>query len=128
MSMVVKRVTIPLPGWASPDARMSVLLVSADADFRAVARRVLRDANYEAETAAHGGHALLACMERRFDVILIDGPSLQEGDTFVGGLLKRATESRVFRLARRPDTAEGLIALVATLTPRAGTASRPAER
>ncbi|HEY2431858.1 MAG TPA: response regulator [Vicinamibacterales bacterium] len=61
----------------------SVLFVSHDADLRAVATRVLRRARFEVRAVAHGGHALLACVERgAFDVLVIeqglpDGPGAE---------------------------------------------------
>lgn len=50
--------TPPDPGERQP----TVLVVTSDADLRAVAARVLAGAGYRVLTASHGGHALLACM------------------------------------------------------------------
>jgi CheY-like chemotaxis protein len=41
----------------------SVLVVSDDADLRAVARRALERAGWRVATAAHSGHATLACVD-----------------------------------------------------------------
>ena len=58
-----------LPYTAMP----SILFVSHDGDLRAVASRVLRKAGWEVTAVAHGGHALLACVEgRTFDVLVVD--------------------------------------------------------
>src|SRR4051794_34504169 len=57
----------------------SVLFVSHDADLRAVATRVLERAGLRVKAVAHGGHALLACVERgSFDVLVIED-ELPEG-------------------------------------------------
>jgi len=57
----------------------SVLFVSPDADLRAVATRVLQRAGADVRAVAHGGHALLACVERgTYDVLVIEN-DLPEG-------------------------------------------------
>ena len=57
----------------------SVLFVSHDADLCAVAARVLERSGFEVRAAAHGGHALLACVERgAFDVVVVE-QTLPEG-------------------------------------------------
>lgn len=57
----------------------SVLFVSHDADLRALAARVLERAGFDVRTAGHGGHALLACVERgTFDVLVVE-QTLPEG-------------------------------------------------
>ena len=43
--------------------RLTVLVVTPDADLRMAAARVLATAGYRVLTAAHAGHALLACIE-----------------------------------------------------------------
>lgn len=61
-----------------------VLVVTGDADLRAAATRVLTCAGYSVITAAHGGHAMLACLEAgRVDLLAselsmeeISGPAL----------------------------------------------------
>ena len=50
----------------------SVLFVSHDADLRAVAARVLTMAGCQVTTAAHAGHATLACLASTFDVLVVD--------------------------------------------------------
>ena len=63
-----------------------VLLVTADANLREAASRVLSREGYEVLCAAHGGHALLACLQAdRVDVAVIEmsmddmsGPALAE--------------------------------------------------
>lgn len=57
----------------------SVLFVSHDDDLCAVAERVLTRAGFDVRTATHGGHALLACVERgTFDVLVVE-QALPEG-------------------------------------------------
>lgn len=58
------RGSIPLPHTVAPAAeprRPVVLVVTADADLRAAASRVLEREGYQVLTAAHSGHAVLAC-------------------------------------------------------------------
>jgi DNA-binding response OmpR family regulator len=55
------------------EARAIVLFVSADADLRAVATRVLVREGYTVLTAAHAGHAILAGLTLdRIDVLISD--------------------------------------------------------
>jgi DNA-binding NtrC family response regulator len=122
--MFVKRVAIAVPGFTPVTPIESVLLVSADADFRAVAGRVLRRACYAAETAAHSGHALLACMRQPFDVILVDEVTVERAATLVAGLVKHCPRARVATISEKPQSAEDLLALVATSSHRAGTENR----
>ena len=50
-----------------------VLFVSHDSDLRDVAARVLRNVGHDVTTAAHAGHAALACLEPdAFDVLVIE--------------------------------------------------------
>ncbi|HTI37662.1 MAG TPA: hypothetical protein VL484_08900 [Vicinamibacterales bacterium] len=115
--MVVRRVAITVPGWNALEPRASVLLVSADQEFSGVAVRVLRRAWIAAETAPHGGHAFLACMRQRFDLILIDTESIERSDQFVGGLLRHCAGARVAPLGARPRCAEELLERVDALLP-----------
>jgi CheY-like chemotaxis protein len=64
----------------------TVLVVSPDATLRGVGRDVLENAGYRVLTAAHSGHALLACLKAgRVDVLAAEvamddlaGPELAE--------------------------------------------------
>ncbi len=50
---------------------MNVLLVTGNADLRAVASRVLSREGHDVVTAAHSGHALLAGLEcERLDILI----------------------------------------------------------
>jgi hypothetical protein len=115
--MAVRRLAITVPGWASVEPKASVLIVCADLEFSGVAARVLRRAWYAAETAPHGGHAFLACMRQRFDLILIDTRSIGGSEQFVGGLLRHCPGARVVPLGTRPRDAEDLLEQVEALLP-----------
>jgi len=115
--MQIKRVAIAIPGWTAVEPKASVLLVSADAEFRGVAVRVLRRALYAAETAPHGGHAFLACMRQQFDLILIDDHSIGGSEQFIGGLLRHCRGARVAPLGARPENADDLLDRVEALLP-----------
>jgi len=107
----------------------SVLFVSHDRDLRAVATRVLQRAGMRVTAAAHGGHALLACVERgTFDVLVIEhdlpeGP----GGEIAARLRRHCPGLHVVRMCDaphragdgttvvRPFTADDLIDAVQTL-------------
>lgn len=46
-----------------------VLIVTADAGLRAAAARVVGREGYRVVTAAHAGHAVLACLRERIDIV-----------------------------------------------------------
>lgn len=46
-----------------------MLIVSTDAHLRAVAARAVIEEGYRVITAPHAGHALLACLRERVDVL-----------------------------------------------------------
>ena len=106
----------------------SVLFVSHDGDLRAVAARVLERAGLQVETVAHGGHALLACVERgAFDVLVIEDELPEGSGSDIAARLRRdCPDLHVVRMcdaARpgdgvavvRPFTADDLIDAVQTL-------------
>jgi DNA-binding NtrC family response regulator len=66
-----------------------VLFVSHDADLRAVASRVLVKAGCDVTAAAHAGHASLACMERGFDVMVIEDRMADGSGAIVAARLRR---------------------------------------
>ena len=86
----VRRVQISLdetgPAAGTPAGQQTVLLVTGDSDFRAAAERVLVRHGYRVVTAAHSGHALLACVTSgRIDLVAselsmeeMSGPALTE--------------------------------------------------
>jgi DNA-binding response OmpR family regulator len=66
-------------------ARQTVLVVTPDDELREAARRVVMAAGFRAVTAAHSGHAVLACLTGPIDVVALDlamddtsGPALTE--------------------------------------------------
>jgi CheY-like chemotaxis protein len=86
-----------------------VLFVSHDADLRAVASRVLRSVGHEVTTAAHAGHASLACLERdAFDVLVIEN-ELPDGSTaaIVDRLRRHCPAVQVVRLCEPVTTIVG---------------------
>jgi DNA-binding response OmpR family regulator len=93
---------------AVPCATLEVLLVTADSDLREVGERVLTREGYRVRVAAHSGHAVLAGLTSRVDVLVaelsapdISGPSLAQ-------LLRRHhPDLRVVFMAN-PGTPEGL--------------------
>ena len=88
-----------------------ILFVCHDGDLRAVSARVLARAGWKVTTAAHGGHASLACVEGPpFDVIVLaDGGTDAEGDALAARLRRYCPELRVVRMTRRPFTADDLV-------------------
>jgi CheY-like chemotaxis protein len=106
----------------------SVLFVSHDPDLRAVATRVLERAGLRVKAVAHGGHAVLACVERgTFDVLVIEN-ELPEGSggEIAARLRRHCPGLHVVRMCDeaaagtgtavvRPFTADDLIEAVQTL-------------
>jgi len=106
----------------------SVLFVSHDGDLRAVAARVLERAGHQVTSVEHGGHALLACVERgAFDVLVIEDELPEGPGSGVAARLRRHCPAlhvvRMCDAARpgegvavvRPFTADDLIDAVQTL-------------
>jgi CheY-like chemotaxis protein len=107
----------------------SVLFVSPDSDLRAVATRVLERAGMRVKAVAHGGHALLACVERgSFDVLVIEHDMREaQGGEIAARLRRHCPDLGVVRMCDRagdagegttvvrPFTADDLIDAVQTL-------------
>ncbi len=126
----VRRVCIPLPENArnGEPIRMNarrpvVLFVSEDTNLRAAISRVLPVEGYEVVTARHSGHALLACLTRRVDILVTERALVQESGVALARRLKRyQAELRVVYLGppgesdgdddllARPFTSEDLVA------------------
>jgi CheY-like chemotaxis protein len=88
----------------------SLLFVSPDGDLRAVASRVLARAGFVVKTAAHGGHALLACVERGgFDVLVIEHQLPEGAGSVVAKRLRRhCRDLHIVRMCDRPVAADGI--------------------
>jgi hypothetical protein len=105
-----------------------VLIVSADADYRAVASRVLKKAGHLVIAVPHAGHALIECIQRPATSVLVinengtDGPASD-----VARRLKRysrnlrlvcmcdgPTSGRGDATVVRPFTADDLLAAIDT--------------
>ena len=84
----VRRVAIPVANTnvPKPAAGPVVLVVTPDDNLREVSSRVLTREGYRVLTAAHAGHALLACLQAgRIDMLAVElsmddvsGPALAE--------------------------------------------------
>lgn len=92
----------------SSAASIEVLLVTGDGDLRAAGARALAREGYRVRVAAHSGHALLAGLTSRVDVLIaefsapdISGPALAEQ------LRRHHPELKVVFMAN-PGTPEGL--------------------
>ncbi len=112
-----------------------VLIVSADANLRAAAARVANREGYRTLTASHAGHALLACLRERIDLLAAElsmeemsGPALAEklrrynpqlGTVYFGSPGTRECEG----ILVRPFTGDDLIS--ALLSARAEVLCRP---
>jgi DNA-binding NtrC family response regulator len=108
----------------------SVLFVSDDEDLRAAAGRALARNGFHVTPASHGGHALLACVERGgFDAVVIED-DLPEGPgaAIAERLRRHCPDLQVVRMCDgdagaggpgiavvRPFTADDLIDAVQTL-------------
>ena len=71
MHSIAARLAEPLTTDHGPED-VVVLIVTADADLRAAAARVVMREGYRAVTASHAGHALLACLRERIDIVATD--------------------------------------------------------
>jgi len=78
------------PAMAGAKVRTTVLLVTGDADLRAVGARVLEREGYDVATAAHAGHALLAALTwGRIDILLSEFMlDDMAGETLANALLR----------------------------------------
>jgi len=107
----------------------SVLFVSHDGDVREAGIRALERGGFDVTPAAHGGHAVLACVERGFDVLVIED-ALPEGPghAIAQRLRRHCPHIRVVRMCDaepgaagagiavvRPFTADDLVDAVQTL-------------
>jgi CheY-like chemotaxis protein len=105
----------------------TVLFVSHDADLRAVAARVLIGAGCLVTSAAHAGHASLACMAREhFDVLVIEDQMADGSGAAIADRLRRyCPDVQVVRMCDatpaagaegvavvRPFTADDLISAI----------------
>ena len=106
----------------------NVLLVTADRGLREAGSRVLASAGLTVVTAAHSGHALLACLGAvHFDVLVIEEEQEDAPDAVPRRLVRHQPGMRVVRVGRphagiagtdrpdlvRPFIADDLLAAVA---------------
>jgi len=109
----------------------TVLLVSHDGNLRAAGTRALERRGFRVTAAAHGGHALLAFVERgSFDALVIEHDLPEGPGSVIAERLRRyCPDLRVVRMCDagaapgsgiavvRPFTADDLIDAVQTLRP-----------
>ncbi|MBA3638678.1 MAG: response regulator [Acidobacteria bacterium] len=84
----VRRIAIPVANRTVAEAASApvILVVTPDANLREVSQRVLSREGYRVLTAAHAGHAVLACLQAgRVDMLAVElsmddvsGPALAE--------------------------------------------------
>jgi DNA-binding response OmpR family regulator len=87
---------------------LEVLLVTADPDLREVGERVLTREGYRVRVAAHSGHAVLAGLTSRVDVLVAELASQDISGPALAQLLRRYhPELRTVFMAN-PGTPDGL--------------------
>jgi CheY-like chemotaxis protein len=89
-----------------------ILFVSQNGDLRAASARVLGRAGWDVTTAAHGGHASLACVEGPpFDVlVVVEGETNgADGSTLAIRLRRYCPALRLVTMPARPFTADELL-------------------
>lgn len=79
------RTRLDHPDAALPADAPVVLFVSDDENLRQAAQRALRREGFDVVTAGHAGHALLACLNGRVDIVAtelvmrdVSGPALAD--------------------------------------------------
>ena len=87
---------------------LDVLFVTGDPDLREASERVLTRAGFRVQLAAHSGHAVLAGLTSRVDVLIaeLSAPDLS-GPALAGLLRRHHPEMRVIFMAN-PGTPEGV--------------------
>jgi len=85
-----------------------ILIVSGDPDLRAVLTRVLQQAGYLVDAAAHSGHALLLCRMESFDGLVAElcGPDIS-GPALADQVRRHCPEIATVYLGN-PGTPEGV--------------------
>jgi CheY-like chemotaxis protein len=136
---------VPLPAVPARTEGAVVLVVTNDVNLRAAATRVLTDVGHGVMTAAHAGHAVLACLANRVDVLVaelamddVSGPALASRlrrfcPNLYAVYLGNAGTAECEGVVVRPFTRDDLVAAVGVAAAGAtasasGTASRPAAR
>ena len=107
-----------------------VLFVTGDADLRAAGERALTNAGFAVQCAAHSGHAVLAGLTSRVDVLItelsapdISGPALAEllrrhhPDMRVVFMAHPGTPEGVEHVVVRPFTRDDLLAKIFATSP-----------
>ena len=87
---------------------VEVLLVTGDDDLRAVGERVLAEAGYRVRVAAHSGHAVLASLRSRVDVLIAELSAPDMSGPALAQLLRRHHPDLRVLFMGNPGTPEGL--------------------
>jgi CheY-like chemotaxis protein len=144
----VWRGSIAVSNPTPPVARRAqvVLVVTADADLRAATTRALESTGHTVIAAAHGGHALLACLKSPRVDLLVAELSMEDvsGPALAARLRRLSPEMSAVYFGNagtaecqgvivRPFTRDDLLAAVSLATDGAtvsasGTSRRPAAR
>ena len=126
-----RRATFPNRSTAADiRARGVVAIVTADTELAEACARVLEHEGYAVQTAVHSGHALLASLRGRIDVLIsqmsleeVSGPALTERMRRQNPamqaiyLAKAGTHAAADNLLIRPFTREDLLSAVARYFP-----------
>ena len=139
-------ISVSTPASPIVQRRPVVLVVTADADLRVATARALESSGYRVITAAHAGHAVLACLEvDRVDLLVaelsmedVSGPALAARlrrfshdlpAVYFGNAGTAECQGVIVRPFTRDDllTAVNLATADATVS-ASGTARRPAAR
>ena len=139
-------ISVPNPFVPLVDGQPVVLVVTADGDLRSAAERALESTGYRVITAAHAGHAVLACMQaERVDLLVaelsmddVSGPALaarlrrlcpEMAAVYFGNAGTAECQGVLVRPFTRDDLLTAVTAAAADVTASASeTARRPAVR
>lgn len=91
-----------------PTAAIEVLLVTADADLREAGERVLTREGYRVRVAAHSGHAVLAGLTSRVDVLVAELSAADISGPALAQLLRKHHPGLRVVFMANPGTPDGL--------------------
>jgi DNA-binding response OmpR family regulator len=109
---------------------LEVLFVTGDSDLRAASERALTAVGFRVQVAAHSGHAVLAALTSRVDVLIaelsapdISGPALADllrrnhPELRVVFMANPGTPEGIEHVVVRPFTRDDLIARISSISP-----------
>lgn len=98
---------------AEPLRAQTVLLVSADADWRADAERVLAHAGYLVITARHAGQALVESARcGSVDIVVAEGEFARGRSSLPRRIFSDHPRAKILHLPTRPRTSDDLVAFL----------------